>query len=175
MLKADQLREFRPTCEYKGGQEVTLERIQSEINALARQYEIPVAFEKDQIKSGGFFNSSIVDCIIMYHPEHEKDYYKFAISVSYYNKKTIVNVNDFGESKNLKKLSMRENAKQNAKNGAKFGILKAEDGSDMMGAILTMGKGAVGGLLSIGGSKKKQEEEEIYYNAIIQILDEIIG
>jgi len=33
----------------------------------------PIAFERDQIKTGGMFNSNTVECLVMYHPEHAKD------------------------------------------------------------------------------------------------------
>mgnify|MGYP007003918104 CR=1 FL=1 len=174
MIKADILREFRPIYTYPNGCGVSLSGIVEKIEEFANEYQIPVAFAPDQIKYGGLFNSRVIDCMILFHPEHPKDYFKFAISIDYMGESACVSVNDFGESKNLKKLATRENAKKNAKTGAKFGLLKAENGSEMAAALYVLGKGALGGVLSLGGTKAKQAEENNYYEAIQLMLDEIV-
>ena len=81
MIKDKDLREFRPTVRYQGGQEITLKTVKEAIADCAAKFGIPVAFSSDQVKSGGLLNSSIEDCIVMYHPEHERDYFKFCIRV----------------------------------------------------------------------------------------------
>lgn len=79
MIKDTELREFRPTVRYQGGEGITLQTVQEAIADCAEKFGIPVAFASDQVKSGGLFNSSVEDCIVMYHPEHERDYFKFCI------------------------------------------------------------------------------------------------
>lgn len=81
MIKADELREFRPVVRYQNGEGITLSTVQEAIKDCAMKMGIPVAFTSDQVKSGGLFNSSVEDCIVMYHPQHERDYFRFCIRV----------------------------------------------------------------------------------------------
>lgn len=173
MLKDKDLREFRPTYRYSNGKEITLQTLQNAIKDIAMQYQIPVAFYNDQIKSGGVFNSQVTDCIVIYHPEHRNDYYKIAISVQYQGTMAFVSAQDFGESKNLKKLNARGAAgsalKQGWNNAGREG--NWSPGMSLVGGAIG---GTVGVIRSLGGSKAKQEEENRYYGALVQILDEVI-
>ena len=101
MIKADTLREFRPSVRYKDGSGITLQTVQEAIKDCAQGMGIPVAFYSDQVKSGGLFNSSVEDCIVMYHPEHQNDYFKFCIRVGRQGTYAFVSVNDFGQSKQM--------------------------------------------------------------------------
>ena len=74
MIKADELREFRPVVRYRDGNQITLQTVQEAIKDCAQGMGIPVAFYTDQVKSGGMFNKTIEDCIVLYHPEHQYDY-----------------------------------------------------------------------------------------------------
>lgn len=174
MLKEKDLREFRPTYRYPNGTGITLQSIQNAIRNKANQYQIPVAFASEKIKSGGMLNSTVEDCLILYHPEHQKDYYNIAISIKRQGTMAFVSANDFGESKNLKKI----NAKSAAGSALKQGWKNAgKEGNWSPGMSLVSGAigGAVGALRSLGGSKGKQEEENNYYGALMQILDEVIS
>lgn len=73
MIKADELREFRPVVRYRDGSAITLRTVQDAIKDCAQGMGIPVAFYNDQVKSGGLFNKTIEDCIVLYHPEHQKN------------------------------------------------------------------------------------------------------
>ena len=53
MIKADTLREFRPSVRYKDGSGITLQTVQEAIKDCAQGMGIPVAFYSDQVKSGG--------------------------------------------------------------------------------------------------------------------------
>lgn len=174
MLKSDQLREFRPVFKYTKGDDITLDNLENALISKASDFGVPLLIQRDQIKSGTLFKPEVNDCLVMLHPEHQKDYYRIAVTIKHQGKIAFIQCNDFGESKNLKKLAYRENAKANAKSGAKFAIFNAENGADMVGALGVMAKGAVGGLLSLGGSKNKQEQENMYYDALMSILDEIV-
>jgi len=173
MLKEKELREFCSTYQFSKGEEMTLQRIQDEIEKKSQQYEVPIAFYGEQIKSGGILNSTIDDCIVIYHPEHQKDYYKIAVCIRYQGKIAFVSFNDFGESKNLKKLSARNAAGSAVKQGWSNA---GRNGNYSPGMSLTMGLmgGAIGALRSIGGSKAKQEAENNYYAALMQIIDEVM-
>ena len=81
MIKADELREFRPVVRYRDGNQITLQTVQEAIKDCAQGMGIPVAFYTDQVKSGGMFNKTIEDCIVLYHPEHQYDYFKICVRV----------------------------------------------------------------------------------------------
>ena len=172
MIKYEDLREFRPVYRYNEGTDISLQAIRTAIDATAKKYGIPVAFEMDQIKSGGFLNKSVEDCLVLYHPEHAKDYYRIAISIQRQGTMAFVHVNDFGESKNLKKLESRGQSKEAFKNAMKSDAGSYSVGSDSYGAQLL--KSGFKALASLGGSKAKQEEENNYYDALITIIDEVI-
>jgi hypothetical protein len=166
MIKADELREFRPQVRYQNGEGITLMTVQEAIKDCAMKMGIPVAFRWDQVKSGGLFNSSVEDCLVIYHPEHERDYFKFCIRVRRQGVYAFVDINEFGESKQMNKAYRSELAKEGAK-----GYLKAGDeyeAGKMAGKV-------IGGLIgSLGKSKAKLEEEQMYYQCVFDIFDEIV-
>lgn len=79
MIKEKELREMRPQIRYKDGLEVTLQSVQEALLEAAGQVGLPVAFYTDQVKYGGMIGGSTEDCIVLYHPEHQKDYFKVCI------------------------------------------------------------------------------------------------
>ena len=172
MIKQEELREFRPVYRYAEGGDITLQTIQNAIKETAAKYGVPVAFSADQIKSGGLFNKTIDDCIVLYHPDHAKDYYRIAISIKRQGTIAFVHANDFGESKNLKKLEARGQSKEAFKGAMRADASSMSVGADSYGAQLL--KSGFKALVSLGGSKAKQEEENTYYSALMMILDEVI-
>lgn len=179
MIKEKELRESGPAYQCVNGREITLQTIQNAIDDKAKAYEIPVSFYDDQIKYGGMLNSSLVDCIVLYHPEHRNDYLKMVISIKRQGTMAFISIHEFGESKNMKKLGARAGAGAAAKAGLKSigGLTQGAPGvSRAIGGIVggSIG-GAVGLLRSVGGSKAKQEEENYYYGAVAQILNEVFN
>ena len=160
MIKADELREFRPVVRYQNGEGITLSTVQEAIKDCAMKMGIPVAFTSDQVKSGGLFNSSVEDCIVMYHPQHERDYFRFCIRVKRQGMYAFVSVNDFGKSSQMAKADRAEFAAADRKGKSmsyKFGSLATQ------------------GLMNIGKSKQKLEEEQMYYQCVFDIFDEIVS
>ena len=47
MIKADNLREFRPTVHYKDGNGITLQTVKDAIQQCATNMDIPIAFSND--------------------------------------------------------------------------------------------------------------------------------
>lgn len=160
MIKADELREFRPQVRYQNGEGITLSTVQEAIKDCAMKMGIPVAFRGDQVKSGGFFNSSVEDCLVMYHPEHEKDYFKFCIRVKHQGMYAFVMINDFGQSKQMKKANTAEFMKQDR---------KGQSMSYKVGSMIGQG------LRTLGKSSQKLEEENMYYQCVFDIFDEIVS
>lgn len=158
MIKADNLRKFHPGVRIKNGSGITLSAVQTAVEKGAEDIGIPVAFYDDQVKSGGLFNSSVEDCIVMYHPDHERDYFKFCIRAGRQGSYAFVSVNNFGESKQIAKANYAESAyaeRQGKSLGHKIGSMIDE------------------GIMTIGKNKQKLEEEQMYYQCIRDIFDEI--
>lgn len=160
MIKSDTLREFRPSVRYKDGRSITLQTVQNALQDAAKSLGIPVAFYADQVKSGGLLNSSVEDCIVMYHPEHESDYFKFCIRIGRQGTYALVLVNDFGKSKQMNKAAYVENYKADRR-GKEMGY--------QIGSIIGQS------LMTVGRSKKKLEDEKMYYQCVFDIFDEIIS
>ena len=160
MIKADELREFRPTVRYQNGEGITLSTVQEAIKDCAIKMGIPVAFTSDQVKSGGLFNSSVEDCIVMYHPEHERDYFRFCIRVKRQGVYAFVSVNDFGKSSQMAKANRTEFAKADR---------RGKSMSYKIGSMIGQG------IANIGKSKQKLEEEKMYYQCVFDIFDEIVS
>lgn len=173
MIKDKDLRELRQTYCYRDGREVTLQRIQDAIREVSEQYQIPISFYNDQIKSGGMLNSQVTECLVLYHPDHRDDYFKIAISVRYEGTMAYVSTQDFGVSKNMKKLNAREVAVSALKQGSNDAKKEGNwsPGMSLMSGVIG---GTVGALRSLGGSKAKQETENRYYASLMQILEEVI-
>ena len=155
MIKADELREFRPQVRYQNGEGITLSTVQEAIKDCAMKMGIPVAFRGDQVKSGGLFNSSVEDCLVMYHPEHERDYFKFCIRVKRQGVYAFV-----GQSKQMNKAGYAESYKADR---------KGQSMSYKVGSMIGQG------IMTIGKSKAKLEEENMYYQCVFDIFDEIVS
>ena len=160
MIKDKDLREFRPAVRYPNGNGITLQTVQEAIKQAAMNFGIPVSFYGDQVKSGGLIGSTTEDCLVLYHPEHQNDYYKFCIRVKRQGAYAFVYINDFGQSKQMNKDARAEFGKEDR---------KGKSLSYKMGSL------AVQGLMNIGKSKSKLEEENNYYQCIFDIFDEIVS
>lgn len=160
MIKVDELREFRPQVRYQNGEGITLMTVQEAIKDCAMKLGIPVAFRGDQVKSGGLFNSSVEDCLVMYHPEHERDYFKFCIRVKRQGVYAFVSINDFGQSSQMNKASRAE-----------FGAADRK-GKSMSYKITSL---ATQSVMNIGKNPQKLEEEQMYYQCVSDIFDEIVS
>lgn len=160
MIKSDNLRDFRPTVRYKDGNGITLETVQEAIDQCAQNMGIPVAFKLDQVKSGGLLNSSVEECIVMYHPEHSNDYFNFCIRVRQQGTYAFVSINDFGTSKQMKKADTAEFMKKDR---------AGKEMSYKIGSIIGEG------LRTIGQNKQELEKENNYYQCIFDIFDEIVS
>lgn len=169
MLKEKELRNFRSNV--KCANNMTLADVKNAVESKALTLQLPVAFCSEQIKKGGMLNSSIVDCLVIYHPEHRSDYIKFAISIE----NSFIYINEFGESKNQKKLNNRQGAGAVMKAGLQQANKNAERGASV-GGTLTAGVLISGAkmLKSLGGSKARQQEEEKYYAMLMSIFNEIV-
>lgn len=160
MIKADQLREFRPTVRYQSGDGITLTTLQDAIMDTADKMGIPVAFNNEQVKSGGLFNSTTEDCLVLYHPEHQNNYFKFCVRIKRQGAYAFVMINDFGQSKQMAKVNTAE-------------FMKADRKGKDLGYKVASHIGQ--SIRSVGANKQKLEDENNYYQCIYDIFDEIVS
>lgn len=167
MIKEDELQDYMPELRIQNGNGITLSVIQKAIQDCADKYGIPVAFCNEQIKAGGLFKSKVDDCIVVYHPEHMKDYFKYVIKITNQGTYAFVSVREYGESKQLNKAYRRELSKQGVKNYIKGN----PDDYNATGKAIGQ---AIGGFIgSLGKNKQKLEEEERYYKCLDDIFSEV--
>lgn len=164
MIKETQLYEHIPTVQYSGMDPAkdikeVLRLIKDRLEMEARTEEIELSIREDQVKAGGMFNSSVQDCIVLYHPKHEKDYFNFCIRVRRQGRYCFMSTDVFGVSKMLGK-------EQNAA-GALSGASGAQSGGDLFFAALK-------GIMSLGHNKQKLEEEKFYYSCLTDIIKRVL-
>jgi len=155
MIKADELGEGKDVF-FKEGKNVTLSVIQSALTEAAGKYQIPIAFKNDQIKAGGLLNSSKTDCLIVYHPEHYSDYFRYTVSIKRQGIMAYVSINTYGRSTQANLHHISENSSELRKQGK-------------------LGMSLMAGVVGMGKNKTKLENEQNYYHALEQIFSEVIG
>lgn len=158
MIKIDELTEFRSPVRYQNGDNVTLMAILQAIEDYTKDKKIPAAFRNDQVKLGGLFMSSYEGCLVMYHPEHERDYIKFCIRVKHQGTYAFISIDFFGQSSQMKKAGLAEAYKENR---------VGRQMSYKVGSLIGQG------LRTMGRSRAKLEEEEMYYHRVFDAFDDI--
>lgn len=159
MLKEKNLIEdFRPTTRYADGSEITLEAIEAAISECANEHGIPVAISHDQVALGGIFSMDTDNCLVLYHPDHEKDYFNFCIRLKKQGTYAFVSAQTMGHSKQLKKINQADATDR-----------LADSSSSLTASLITKG------LNNIGKNRRESKfaEESMYYSCLADILDEI--
>lgn len=160
MIKIDELNAFLPAYKYEVDGEINFQVVINSIKETAEKYNIPVGFYDDQVKSGGMFSREIEECIVVFHPEHQTDYFKFCIRIKHQGVFTYIYTDVFGSSAQMDKFARAEMAKQDRK-----GKTMSYKVGSMIGS----------GLRNMGKSRQKLEEEEIYYDTLKYVLSEALG
>ena len=141
--------EWIPAVRWSNGADVNLVTVREAIQDQADMNGIPVAFQEEQMKVGGLFSSEREDILIMYNPEHERDYLKFAIRVTHQGKYAFMRTFNLGGSKN-------------------FGNDNLAALGGTIGAMKKIGN-------AIGGHNKKLQAEEEYYTILKDCLNSATG
>ena len=167
MIKESELKEFLPEIQCRGGESITLEEVRQRLGTHAEKHGLKIALSTEQIKTGGMLNSKTDNCLVMYNPEHVKDYFHFCIRIRQKGSCSYILVEQFGQSKQMDKAYRREIAKQGVKDYFRAGAEDYQAIGRSIGA-------AIGGALgSIGKSKSKLEEEKVYYQMIGELVEEV--
>lgn len=157
IIKEGDLQELREAIQYRDGNGISLNRLKRDIASCAENMGIPVTFEIGQVKVGGFLKSELEDCLVFYHPDHEKDYYKVCIRLMWIGRSCKISFYSFGESKQMKKMYLYNQAVQG-------GI---DNGGGQLASRI------MGSLLVPGINKRKAEEEQMYYDLILELIDNV--
>lgn len=154
MIKADTMGEFTGPVMMPGG--ISLADVKAALTEQAKAQNLPIAFYADQVTSGGLFNKVVEEALVLYHPEHQRDYYNFVIRVAQEGGRSIATVNSTGQSKQMKKEAGQAWAKEDR---------KGKSMSYKVGSMI--GSGIAG----IGRNKQKLEAEQRYYMLISDLID----
>lgn len=158
MIKSALLRELRRFQCDDAQEEIHLDSVKFGFEALANEASIPLATKREQVKSGGLFNSMVEDCIVLYHPEHENDYIKFCVRVNRKGKYAFVDIDEYGISAQLSKAAQVQLGKEERR-GKGLGY--------QLGSVIGEK------IATIGISQSKLAEEERYYSCMHGIINQL--
>lgn len=164
MIKEKELSSYRPDIQYMNGNGISLQSIQNILRDTAGKYQIPINFYYDQV--GGLLSKK-EECLVLFHPQHQKDYCKFVITIRKQGMMAFVSFKGYGSSKNIGKLSRGGSAKQD--------LATAIFSKDVNESAAALGRSLVNGVLSLGGNKAKKQEEQDWYSCINQIINEAVS
>ncbi|MCL2353736.1 MAG: hypothetical protein FWC69_03815 [Defluviitaleaceae bacterium] len=163
MIKAKELREMRPQVRYQDGLHITLEVVYASLYEEAHNQGIPAAFYYDKI-SHNLLGTDVEDCLVLYHPDHLKDYYKVAIRIKHQGNYAFVTVNDFGKSTSMGNEGSKEYLKETFR--------QKGNTAEKVGAAIGSG---LRRLVKGGSNRQKLEEETNWYTMVTDIFDRIIA
>lgn len=157
IVKESELQEARDPIHYGDASDVTLQRLKDDLTDCAHKMGLPIFLELGQVKGGSIWKPEMEDCLILYNPEHEKDYYKFCIRLVHIGVSGKVWFYSFGSSKQMNKLNLFQQARDGAvKNG----------GGEIMANVMAS-------LFTPGLSKKKLENEGMYYDLVLKLFENV--
>lgn len=156
MIKADSMGEFMETLNIAST--VTLDQIQEALGAAAQEANLPLGFSADTVTSGGLFNKVTEPCLVLFHPDHQNDYFRIAIRAAQEAGHTFVMSNIFATSKQIKKELGAAASKEDR---------RGKSMSYKAGSLL------VSGVMNMGRSKQKLEAEQRYYALLEELIRSI--
>ena len=173
VIKEKELQEFRPQIRYQDGQDITLQAIQSLLQGEAQQAGIPIAFRLDQVRGDLFGRAE--DCLVLYHPEHQKDYFSVAVCIKRQGNYAFVSAESFGTSKLIKAEAVRKQFNAAAKEGIHDRGYNPLENAAAGAAIVGAGIAGVRHLIKGNSDKEKMEAEQQWYTIICDMLDTVIS
>lgn len=177
MIQEKHLTEFLAPKPLSAHAPATVAALDDALRTAADANQIPYACHTEDVRFGGMLKNHIDSCLVITHPEHQRDYFSLVISCTG-EKLTVYR---YGSSKQMDKLAEKASFKGSAGtfgNGL-FGGHDVDDAvtgaaANIYGAGKMM-KGTAGmlihGLKALGGSKQKLEEEKAWYAAINKLLE----
>lgn len=160
MIKEKELREAKTPIRYSDGESITLVSIQAAVQSKIDSKGLPVKFSMDQVKYGGL-GGGTEDCLVLSHPQHEKDYLQLCIRVKHQGTYAFVSIDEFGTSKQLAIQSAHDYSSETIKHGSM---------SEKFGALLGSGFRR---LFKGKYDKKALEEEKTWYVVLYDTFEEL--
>lgn len=167
MLKEKELTQSRDQVRIPNGQNITLNDVKVALKNEADANGVPIAFASDQIKFGGLIGGSTEDCLVVYHPEHQKDYFNSAVRLKHQGNYAFLTVYDFGTSRLLGNAASAEFTKEKLKATLHGGSVSEAIGAAIGGGLRRLIKG--------GANKSKIEEEQNWYLMLDDMFDNIFA
>ena len=167
MIKVDSDRRIGDPIEM--GKFIPWENLQTALNRCCGQYSLPVVVEMDKLSEGGFL-SGAEDCVVVYHANHKKDYFSYAITQKELYGSSYLSVFFAGVSKNWRQKNMVDISRK--EQDVQSAVYKAT-----YGEFGSMGSGVTKAFQSAlkKGAEKKLVEEKLYYErlegAILAAID----
>ncbi len=98
----DDMFRFINRVRFSNGEDVNLQVVQNLLQEECNANGIPVAFRNDTLKTGGLFSKQVEDVIVLYNPDHIKDYLHFLLRVTHQGNYAFLDVFKVGGSTNYK-------------------------------------------------------------------------
>ena len=149
MLKEKQLND--DLMNVKTGKTCTSNELKGMLEEISSENQIPMNIALDTIKVGGLFNSRELECLVIEHPEHSRDYYHIVVVLGIGE----ASIASTGSSKQMKKFATAERLKASRKGKS---------------LSFKIGNAAVGSLFLLGKSKNKLEAEQQYYDSVFELI-----
>lgn len=174
---------IREPVRYMDGSEVTYDSIKQRLEEVVEQYGIPVSVETAEMNYG-IFGDKGVPCLVVVHPDHRDDYFKFCILKKEIGKTCTVEVNSYGKSTQLKREDYANNTKifdGRGTAGTASGLLfgGAVGAGFAIGSAVTgiagAGVKAIGkGINALLRNPNALESEKMWYQTVCSIFDSVI-
>lgn len=148
------------------GQNITLNDVKVALKNEADENGVPIAFQSDQVKIGGLIGGSTEDCLVVYHPDHQKDYFNTAVRLKHQGNYAFLTIYDFGQSRLLGNAASSEFAKNQVKDAFHGGSVGVAVGAVVGKGLRTLFKG--------GANKSKLEEEQNWYVMLDDMFENIL-
>lgn len=158
------------------GSSITFDSIKKMVSELAVTRLIPIEFKNDEITSG-LLGSNIEHCLVIYHPQHESNYFYYTVRLSYQGTYAFVRIDIAGYSVNHQNQYAKQDAKTIAGDIFKGRRSAAENVGQVaghaIGSLLRMGKNLI--VNSQSGSKSTIEEENQWYTMMEDLFNELFA
>jgi len=172
MIQEKELQEMRPSVQYKNGQNITLQSIRNALQNCLGSSNIPASFDTEQIKRGGILGHT-EECLVIYHPEHRKDYFSFAVSIKHQGTDAVASVNCFGTSKLMNMEAARKQFFTAAKEGLNYRGYNPLKSAAAGASFIAAGVMGVRHLAKGQSDREKMETEQQWYAVICDAFDKI--
>lgn len=184
-VRGKNLEEYLEPIRYADGANATLDDALAYIEEKAEEHSVDLVCEKGFAEYGNIFSFNHMDvpCIVLHHPAHSSDYFKFCITRKEMGNAAIFQVFTTGNSRQINKEQFQQNTQimdGSGALGASIGMLRGGAvgagfaiGSAVTGIAKTGVKAIAKGVNALTMNKAALELEMEWYRCISTILYEV--